>query len=104
VKGTMHWVSAKHAISVEARNYNHLFTMENPDEADDFTQGINPDSLEVISNAFAEPSLAEAAVSDSFQFLRQAYYCVDPDSTAEKKIFNRVVPMRDSWAKIAKTL
>jgi glutaminyl-tRNA synthetase len=100
VKGTLHWVSVKHAIKTEVRVYDRLFNDEAPDGHKDkeFMEFVNPDSLEVIT-AYAEPSLKTATIGDRFQFQRKGYFCVDPDSTAEKLVFNRTVPLRDSWAK-----
>ena len=100
VKGTLHWVSVKHAEKAEVRVYDRLFTDEDPDghKDKDFKEFINPDSLNII-NAFVEPSLKEANVLDRFQFQRLGYFCVDTDSTKEKLVFNRTVPLRDSWAK-----
>jgi glutaminyl-tRNA synthetase len=102
VKGTLHWVSAAHAIAAEVRIYNQLFTTEDPEEGDDFRANLNPNSLEVLSDCKVEPSLREIAPGARFQFLRQGYFCVDPDSTADKLVFNRTASLRDSWAKIAK--
>ncbi|AZQ59711.1 glutamine--tRNA ligase/YqeY domain fusion protein [Maribacter sp. MJ134] len=101
VKGTLHWVSIKHAIEAEIRLYDRLFTDESPDthKDKDFMEFVNPDSLKVITG-FLEPSLKDAKVEDRFQFQRIGYFCVDPDSTAEKLVFNRTVGLRDSWAKI----
>ena len=100
VKGTLHWVSVKHAKKAEVRVYDRLFTDEDPDghKDKDFKEFINPDSLNII-NAFVEPSLKDANVLDRFQFQRLGYFCVDTDSTKEKLVFNRTVPLRDSWAK-----
>jgi glutaminyl-tRNA synthetase len=106
VKGTLHWVSASHAVEAEVRLYNHLFTTENPNEVEDgktFTDYINPDSLEILSGCKVEPSLAQAAPGARYQFLRQGYFCVDLNSgTDQKLVFNRTVTLRDSWAKIEK--
>ncbi|MDC7994978.1 glutamine--tRNA ligase/YqeY domain fusion protein [Altibacter sp. HG106] len=101
VKGTLHWVSAKHALPVEVRLYDRLFTDPAPDahKEKDFMEFINPDSLEVIT-AYAEPSLADLKVEDKVQFQRLGYFTVDRDSSEEKKVFNRTVPLRDSWAKL----
>jgi len=103
VKGTLHWVSIKHADKAEVRVYDRLFTDEAPDghKDTDFKDFINPDSLNII-NAFIEPSLKEANVLDCFQFQRLGYFCVDKDSTAGNLVFNRTVPLRDSWAKMEK--
>lgn len=103
VKGTLHWVSAAHAISVEVREYDRLFKYENLAEAEgDFKDHINPDSLKVIPQVFAEPALAETNFENRYQFLRKGYFCLDKDSTAEKKVFNRTVTLKDTWAKEVK--
>ncbi len=101
VKGTLHWVSIKHAFPVEVRMYDRLFLDPSPDthKDKDFMEFINPESLNTIEG-FAEPSLKTAQAEDKFQFQRLGYFVVDRDSTAEKKVFNRTVPLRDSWAKI----
>lgn len=100
VKGTLHWVSVKHALKAEIRLYDRLFTVENPDgdKEKDFIQFVNPDSLETITG-FVEPSLKSAAVQDKFQFQRIGYFCVDKESKDGEPIFNRTVTLRDSWAK-----
>ena len=102
VKGTLHWVSVKHAIEAEVRVYDRLFTHENPDgnKEIDFMSYINPDSLNVIKG-YMEPSLQEAKVGENYQFQRLGYYCVDKDSTAENIVFNKTVGLRDTWAKLA---
>ena len=100
-------MSAEHAIDVEVRLYDRLFTVEDPtqdenkegDEHHDFTYYINPDSLTVLPEVKAEPSLAGAQVGDRFQFMRKGYFAVDPDSEEGKLVFNRTVTLRDSWAK-----
>lgn len=100
VKGTIHWVSAQHALPVEVRLYDRLFKVENPSmEEGDFKEYINPNSLEIILTACAEPSLSNAKPLDKFQFLRKGYFCVDKDSTKERLIFNRTVQLKDPWAK-----
>ncbi|MEP0133312.1 MAG: glutamine--tRNA ligase/YqeY domain fusion protein [Eudoraea sp.] len=101
VKGTLHWVSIKHAIPVEVRLYDRLFTDETPDahKDKDFLEFINPNSLEIITG-YVEPSLKEANINDRFQFQRLGYFNVDEDSTQEKLVFNRTVTLRDTWAKI----
>ncbi len=107
VKGTSHWVSASHAVKTEVRVYENLFINENPEETEegkDFLSNINPESLKVLTNCLAEPSVKEAGHFDNFQFLRQGYFCVDPDSTKDKLVFNRTVSLRDTWAKIEKKL
>ncbi|MBI4731876.1 MAG: glutamine--tRNA ligase [Chloroflexi bacterium] len=100
VKSTIHWVSAEHAIKAEVRLYEQLFTVENPDVGDDLDSIINPNSLEVLTNCFVEPSLVEAKPGDKFQFERTGYFCVDLDSAPGKLVFNRTVTLRDTWAKI----
>ncbi len=105
VKATLHWASAEHAVKAEARLYDRLFSVPNPagdKEELDFKVHINPKSLEVIASCRVEPSLATAAPGSRFQFERLGYFCVDPDSTPEKPVFNRTVTLRDTWAKIAK--
>ena len=105
VKSTMHWVSAAHAISAEIRIYDRLFTRANPSdlaEGESFLDILNPNSLEILAGAKLEPSLANAKVEDRFQFERVGYFCLDPDSTADKLVFNRTLPLKDSWAKIEK--
>ena len=104
VKGTIHWVSVKHAIDVEVRLYDRLFLTENPDiaeEGKDFKSNLNPDSLKTIT-AKAEPSLKTVKVLDKFQFERQGYFCVDQDSSPEKIVFNRTVALKDTWSKMKK--
>lgn len=102
VRGTLHWVSASHALDAEVRMYDHLFTRFNPDEAEDFMESINPDSLQVLEHAKVEPGLGSAASGEGFQFLRQGYFCVDKDSSAKRPVFNRTASLRDTWAKIEK--
>ncbi len=106
VKGTLHWVSANHAVEAEARLYDHLFTVPNPEdvpEGQDFLVHLNPRSLEVL-RCYVEPSLADAPVESHFQFERLGYFCVDPDSRPGRPVFNRTVTLRDTWAKIERTL
>ena len=105
VKGTIHWVSAPHAVTAEARLYDRLFTRPDPgDESDgrDFIAALNPASMEIVSDARVEPSLAGAAAGSRFQFERLGYFCVDPDTTPERLVVNRTVGLRDTWAKIEK--
>ena len=106
VRGTIHWVSAAHAVEAEVRLYDRLFTVERPDEAADgrdFKDFLNPDSLKVI-RARVEPSLAAAAPGTRFQFERRGYFFADPvDSTPGRPVFNRIAPLRDTWAKIEKS-
>lgn len=106
VKATIHWVSAAHAIPAEVRLYDHLFTKENPDdvaEGEDFRSNLNPNSLERVTSARLEPALAAAKPGERFQFERLGYFCVDPDSSGEKLVFNRTVTLRDTWARIQKS-
>ena len=103
VKGTMHFVSAAHAVPVQVNMYDRLFRVENPaSEEGDFKSYLNPDSLKVVQNAYAEADLKNAQLGHKFQFIRLGYFCVDPDSTADKIIFNRTVTLKDSWAKESK--
>ncbi len=105
VKATLHWVSSQHAVPAEVRLYDRLFKNADPNdvpEGEDFTHNINPDSLQILENAVLEPSLATAVYGDYFQFERQGYFCVDPDSRKDKLVFNRTVQLRDTWAKINK--
>ncbi len=101
VKGTLHWVSAKHAVDAEVRLYDRLFSDENPDghKDKDYKEFINPDSLQVLTNCKVEPSLKDTPPTTHFQFQRLGYFCTDKDTTAEKPVFNRTVTLRDSWAK-----
>jgi len=103
VKGTIHWVSAAHAATAEVRLYDRLFKVEDPSsEEGDFKDYINPDSLQVINNAYIEPSLQKAATGDRYQFIRKGYFCLDKDSTPDKIVFNRTVTLKDAWAKETK--
>ena len=105
VKSTIHWVSAAHAVDAEVRLYENLFSKEDPnqvEEGQDFTANLNPKSLETISRAKLEPSLATAAVGNHYQFERLGYFCVDPDSKPGKQVFNRTVALKDTWAKVEK--
>jgi glutaminyl-tRNA synthetase len=100
VKGTLHWVSAAHAIPVEARIYDRLFKAEDLNQVEgDFKDHLNPDSLQVLPAVYAEPALATAKPGDRYQFLRKGYFCLDPDSSGNKLVFNRTVPLRDMWKK-----
>ena len=102
VKGTIHWVSAAHGVPATVRLYDRLFTVPNPNAVDDFMEVLNPDSLETV-DAILEPTLAEAAVGDAVQFERLGYFCPDSgDHSVERPVFNRIVTLRDSWAKIEK--
>ncbi len=103
VKGTIHWVSAQHALDAEVRMYDRLFAVENPnrvEEGKSFTDYLNPTSLNVIEHAMVEPSLASTRPGDRFQFERKGFFCTDPDSTPTRPVFNLTVTLRDSWAKI----
>ena len=105
VKSTMHWVSAAHAISAEIRLYDKLFSKPDPfdfPEGGDIFDNLNPGSLEVLTGAKLEPSLASAKLEDRFQFERVGYFCLDPESSETRKIFNRTLALKDSWAKIEK--
>ena len=105
VKATLHWVSAAHAIPAEVRLYDHLFGQADPDdvpEGEDFTAALNPHSLETLTSCQVEPSLAGAEAGSRYQFERQGYFCADADTTPDRLVFNRTVPLRDTWAKIAK--
>jgi glutaminyl-tRNA synthetase len=103
VRGTLHWVSAAHALDVEVRLYDRLFLVPNPldmAEGENFKDTLNPKSLEVLASCKVEPGLIDAKPGDRFQFERQGYFCVDPDSTPDKLVFNLTVPLKDTWAKI----
>jgi len=107
VKGTLHWVSAAHALEAEVRLYDYLLLDQNEvaeeqGEGKDFINQLNPNSLEVLTNCLVEPSLAGAVPGSRYQFMRKGYFCVDPDSTSDKLIFNRIVSLRDTWDKILK--
>ncbi len=102
VKGTIHWVSCAHALSAEVRLYDHLFRVPDPGAERDWREDLNPQSEEVRTNCFVEPSLRGADVGARYQFERLGYFCVDPDSTADRPVFNRSVTLRDTWAKIQK--
>jgi glutaminyl-tRNA synthetase len=105
VRGTIHWLSAAHAIGVEVRLYNHLFTKSNPaevEEGEDYKTHLNPASCEKLDGCFVEPGLAGSSPGDGIQFERLGYFCVDRDSTSERLVFNRTVALRDTWGKIEK--
>ena len=105
VRGTIHWVSAAHALDAEVRLYDHLFLQENPEDAGegrDYRALLNPASREVLAGCRVEPSLAGAEAGRRCQFERQGYFCVDPDTSAGRLVFNRTVSLRDTWAKIEK--
>lgn len=103
VKGTLHWVSAQHALQAEVRLYDYLFTNADEEQEDESEEMVlNPNSLECLTSCLVEPSLQNAKQGDKFQFLRQGYFCVDEDSREGKLVFNRIVSLRDSWAKLEK--
>lgn len=107
VKGTLHWVSADHALKAEVRLYEQLLLDKNEgaeeqEEEKDFTKQLNPNSLEVLADCLVEPTLAGAASGSRYQFMRKGYFCVDPDSTSDKLVFNRIVSLRDTWDRILK--
>ena len=106
VRGTLHWVSAPHALEAEVRLFDHLFTKPNPNDVEagsDFREHLNPNSLEVLESCQVESSLAGVVPGTQYQFLRTGYFCVDPDSSDEKLVFNRAVTLRDTWAKIQRS-
>jgi glutaminyl-tRNA synthetase len=103
VKATIHWVSAAHAMPARVRLYDRLFVKEDPDDVDgdqDFLANLNPDSLEVLTGCWVEPSLAESRPGGIYQFERQGYFCVDPDAVKGGLVFNRAVSLKDQWARI----
>ena len=105
VRGTLHWVSATHAVEAEVRLYDRLFSKADAyavEEGEDFTSNINPNSLEILPACYLEPSLVGAAVGRRYQFERIGYFCIDPDTNDDKLVFNRTLPLRDTWAKIEK--
>ena len=105
VKATLHWVSAEHALEAEVRLYDHLFSKENPTDVEDgadFKDYLNPNSLKILASCRIESSLFGATPGSRYQFERQGYFCVDPDSSARKIVFNQTVPLRDTWAKVEK--
>jgi glutaminyl-tRNA synthetase len=107
VRGTLHWVSAAHSLPAEVRLYDQLFLKPDPDDVEegaDFTANLNPDSLEMLTGCRVEPSLAGGAPGSRYQFERQGYFCLDPDSSDGELVFNRTVPLRDTWAKIEKAM
>jgi glutaminyl-tRNA synthetase len=105
VQGTIHWVSAQHALDAEVRCYDRLFTVENPNKPEEgktFMDYVNHDSLKILPNCKVEPSLRDVQPGDRFQFERKGFYCVDPDSKTGKLVFNLTASLRDSWSKIEK--
>ena len=103
VRGTIHWVCAQKGMKAEVRRFQHLFTTDNPGAEDDILSALNPDSLEILSGAIVEPSLAEAVIGDAVQFERLGYFCADPDGTGNSPVFNQVVSLKDTWKKIQKS-
>jgi len=104
-KGTIHWVSAQHAVPAELRLYEHLFTAEDPTDAPEggtWLDNVNPDSLEVLAESRVEPSVSELPIGQTFQFERQGYFCLDPGSTDQKLVINRTIGLRDTWGKMQK--
>jgi glutaminyl-tRNA synthetase len=105
VKSTIHWLAAEHSLPAEVRLYDHLFKTPEPDavpEGQDWKSNLNPNSLETLTTARVEPSLADAKVGEKFQFERTGYFNVDPDSKPGALVFNRAVSLKDTWAKEAK--
>ncbi len=105
VRGTLHWVSAAHSLPAQVRLYDHLFTKVDPfdtEDGSDYKANLNPNSLETLTSCRVEPSLSGAVPGSRYQFLRKGYFCVDPESRDGALLFNRTVPLRDSWAKIQK--
>jgi glutaminyl-tRNA synthetase len=103
VKGTIHWVSAQHALDAEIRLYDRLFNTPDPDNTEEgktFLDNLNPDSLTILFGCKIEPSLKNSLAGDRFQFERQGYFCTDLDATQDALVFNRTVSLKDSWAKI----
>ena len=100
VKGTLHWVSADHAVSADVRLYDRLFTTETPGSGGDIIADLNPDSCVILDDCRVEPAVLDAAPGDVLQFERQGYFCVDADSTGQRPVFNRTVGLRDSWARV----
>ena len=106
VRGTIHWVSAAHAVEAEVRLYDHLFAQVDPDdvgEGGSYMDTLNPGSLETLTGCWVEPSLSGASVGSRYQFERLGYFCVDPDSSEQRLVVNRTVTLRDTWAKIERT-
>jgi len=101
VKGTLHWVSAAHALTAEVRLFEHLFSEAEPN-AEDFLDGLNPDSLTVLTGCKLEPALGDLGLGETVQFERQGYFCLDTEAAPDKPVFNRTVGLRDSWAKTQK--
>ena len=105
VKGTLHWVSVKHAITAEVRLYDRLFKVEDPSsEEGDFKDYINPDSLQVVKAVYAEPALMNAKFDEAYQFIRKGYFVLDKDSSTSGMVFNKTVGLKDAWAKESKKM
>jgi glutaminyl-tRNA synthetase len=100
VKATLHWVAAAHVVPAEIRLYDHLFAREDPGAEGDFLADLNPASLDVLEGCMVEPALADALPGEPLQFERHGYFCLDPDATPDRLVFNRTVALRDSWARI----
>ena len=100
VKATLHWVSARHAISAEVRLYDHLFVRPDPGADGSFIDDLNPESLTLLSDCRLEPALANLAVGEVVQFERLGYFCLDPDAAVGRPVFNRTVTLRDTWARV----
>ena len=99
--GVIHWVSAEHCVPAEVRLYDRLFSIENPGSEADFLNHLNPNSLETLTICYVETNLKNAEQGNQYQFERIGYFCVDMDTVAGKPVFNRIVPLRDSWAKMS---
>ena len=99
MKATLHWVAAEHSLPAEVRLYDHLFAKEDPNEGD-LLENLNPASLEILTDARVELNMQDVQPGEKFQFERLGYFCVDLDSTPERLVFNRTVPLRDTWAKL----
>src|SRR6185312_2504217 len=105
VQATIHWVSIPHAVTIEIKQYDRLFRVEDPaSEEGDFKEYINPDSLHVVPAAYAEPALRHAKFAEHYQFLRKGYFYLDKDSSEEKMVFNRTTTLRDNWVKEQKKI
>jgi glutaminyl-tRNA synthetase len=103
VKGTLHWVSAEHAVPVEVRLYDRLFSVPDPEEGESYIDNLNPDSLQVVKNCMLEPEMADAKPGITYQFMRKGFFCVDSkDSRPDALVFNQTIALRDTWAKMQK--
>jgi glutaminyl-tRNA synthetase len=103
VQGTLHWVSAEHAVNAEVRLYDHLFVTDDPEDGGDYLANLNPQSVEIKQECLVEASFANAAPGTRYQFMRHGYFCIDTDSTADKLVFNRIVSLKDTWGKVQKS-